>query len=147
MAQHSVPVLLIPTAVGTVVVPSAAVCEVLPEVKLEPIPAAREWVLGYCIWRNTPVTVISFERLSADDIASIPIGRIVVMYPLPGRANHEYFAIAASHDPRSGFVESDTTSQPVPAQVGQRYIASATEINGVVGLIPDFEALKAAFYD
>ncbi len=69
----------------------------------------------------------------------------MVLYPLSGRGSHEYFAIPTSGEPRATNIGVDVKTGP-PGPVPRRYISSVVELPAGTGLIPDFQALKAAFY-
>lgn len=137
---------MIPTDVATLVVPSATVAEIVsssPPIK--PLPAVESWVLGYFRWRNYPVTLVSFERLAAGGDRST-FHRLCVFYPLPGRQAHDYFALGMSGEPRTLEIDDSAGSVPLPEGVSPGFAAVAVAIGGRTLVIPDFEALKAAFY-
>jgi len=142
----AVPSLMIPTRAATLVVPAATVAEIIshpPDIK--PLPAVQPWVLGYIRWRNYPVTLLSFERLASD--GEIPaLSRVCVFYPLPGRETFDYFAMIMSGEPRSLEITDAAVSAPLPAQVSQHYTAGAVKAEDRSLVIPDFDALKSAFY-
>ena len=145
-AVGSVPVLLVPTGNGRLVLPSGMVCEVVQNIEILPTPGTKDWVLGYCIWRNVPVPMISFERLLGTKEADIEMKRMVIMYPLPGREEYDYFGIATNGQPRSGKVGADVKITKVLTDMPQRYVSAAVELPDGLGIIPDFQALKATFY-
>lgn len=142
----AVPGLLIPTEAAELIVPAATVAEIIltpPEVKA--LPASPPWVLGYIRWRNSPVTLISFERLASDrDISGF--SRMCVFYPLPGREAHDYFAMVMSGEPRSLEITDAAAAGTLPPQVSRHYAAGAVTMGDRTLVIPDFEALKEAFY-
>lgn len=142
----TVPGLILPTTVATLVVPAATVAEILlhpPE--LHPLPGVEPWVLGYFRWRNCPVTLVSFDRLAADREIS-QFSRVCVLYPLPGRESFDYFALAMKGDPRSVEVPDSAAAESLPADVSPRFAAGAVKINDRILVIPDFDAFETAFY-
>jgi hypothetical protein len=119
--------LVVPTEVAALIVPAAAVAEIIAHPSaLKPLPATSPWVLGYFRWRNYPVTLVSFERLAADREMS-GFSRVCVFYPLPGRDSAE--------------------ADVLPAQVSSQFTAGALRIGDHTYVIPDFDRLKAAFYN
>lgn len=141
-----IPGLMVPTAAATLIVPAAAVAEIVshpPEVK--PLPGVEPWVEGYFRWRNYAVTLVSFERLAADREIS-QCSRVCVLYPLPGRQSFDYFALAMNGDPRGVEIPDSVVSDPIPAGISQRFAAGAVKINDRTLVIPDFEGFKTAFY-
>lgn len=143
-AGQSIPVLLAPTAVGVLIIPSAMVAEVVVSEELAPIPGSQEWVLGFCMWRGAPVSVVSFEGLVGQ--SPIPsVRKLVVLFPLAGRGSHEYLAIATNAEPRTTHLGPDLKVGSRSSPPGS-LVAASLELSGGVGLIPDFEALSAMFY-
>lgn len=142
----AVPGLIVPTEVATLIVPSATVAEIIPNPpNVMPLPAVEPWVCGYFRWRNYPVTLVSFERLAGD--REIPrFQRVCVLYPLPGRAPHDYFAVGMTGDPRGLEIPDSAGAASVPARMSPGLAAGAIEVGGRTLVIPDFDALNAAFY-
>jgi chemotaxis signal transduction protein len=138
--------LMIPTGVATLVVPSATVAEVIAgSPGLKPLPGVEPWVLGYFRWRNYPVTLVSFERLAAGrDISSFY--RLCVFFPLPGREAFDYFALGLTGEPRGLEITDSAGPGALPAGLSQRFAAGAITMDDRTLVIPDFDALKAAFY-
>lgn len=137
---------MVPTTVANLILPAASVAEIVrhpPEI--EPLPGVEPWVMGYFLWRNYPVTLVSFERLAAGREIS-EFARACVLYPLPGRESFDYFALAMSGDPRSVEVPDSAAADTLPAEISQRFAAGAVNINDRTLVIPDFDALKTAFY-
>lgn len=138
--------LMVPTGTATLIVPSVTVAEVLPEpADLKPLPAVQPWVRGYFRWRNRPVTLVSFERLAADrEIAGY--SRVCVFHPLPGRQAFDYFALSIKGEPRSLEVTDSAGAGSVPAQVSEEFVSGVVTVDDRTLVIPDFDALRAAFY-
>lgn len=137
--------LTLPTAAGTLVVPAAAVAEIIMHPpRIEPLPGVEPWVEGYFRWRNCPVTLVSFERLAADR-ETPDFSRVCVLYPLPGRESFDYFALVMNGEPRSVEIPESVTAASLPAEIS-RFAAGAVTINDRTLVIPDFDAFKAAFY-
>lgn len=140
-----VPVLLAPVRCGLIVLPSAMVCEVVAKPHLFPVPGTRQWVLGYFIWRGVPVSVVCFDGLVGQSGPAQDVRKLVVLYPLPGRGCREYFAISANGDLRTASIGMDVTVGTSDVFPGQ-YVTGVLELPSGPGLIPDFEAMKSAFY-
>ena len=144
--KRMVPALLIPTPAGCLVLPNLLVCEVIVNPGLSPLPGTEEWVLGYCIWRDAPVSVISFERLVGRPIPTSPMRKIVILYPLQGRNPYDFFGVATTGEPHVTNIDDDAKPADPPPDLLQRYVTCALSLADGPGLIPDFEAWKAVFY-
>jgi chemotaxis signal transduction protein len=141
-----IPAVMVPTGIATLVVPSPAVAEIVSNPSdVKPLPAVESWVLGYFRWRNNPVTLVSFERLAADrEMAQF--NRVCVFYPLPVREPFDYFALGLSGEPRSLEIPDSARAVSIPPEVSNRFVAGAVAVDDRTLVIPDFDALKAAFY-
>lgn len=142
----SIPGLIVPTESATLVVPAATVAEVVAKpADLKPLPAAAPWVAGYFRWRNCPVTLVSFDRIAAGR-ESPDFSRVCVFHPLPGRPSFDYFAIIMKGEPRSVEISDAAGVGSPPAILSERFVSGAVQVDGRTLIIPDFGALKAAFY-
>lgn len=131
----------------TLLVPSAAVAEVINPQYMAPVPFSQPWLKGAIGWRTLAVPVISFETLLGASAKAVPAsGKLVIFYPLGGRKDWEFFAMFATGEPRPQLLDG---SQPV-AEGSELpvspYIAAGLKVDGRVMLIPDFEQLMKVFY-
>lgn len=147
-AQTRMHLLEIPLSRFQLLVPSATVAEVVTMSPLLRIPRVPPWVLGVLGWRGRAVPVISFEALLLS-AAPEPAARtkMVVFYPLPGRSDTEFFAMLSVREPQPRVIvdADDVVANPAGA-VESPYVASTVKLGDSTLLIPDFDALKAAFY-
>ena len=82
-------------------------------------------------------------RQGADQLRLVV--RIPVV-PLPGREGHDFFAFASHAEPRTAYVDSAVKPGRAPADLCLQYVAGLLELPHGLGIVPDFEAIKAAFY-
>lgn len=137
---------MVPTEVATLLVPSVTVAEVVRRpADLKPLPAVEPWVAGYFRWRNYPVTLVSFERIAAG--REIPdFSRACVFHPLPGRQPFDYFALTMKGEPRSLEITDSAGAGSLPEHLSEHFVSSTVQVDDRVLVVPDFGALKAAFY-
>lgn len=133
----------------SLLLPSAAVAEVTnPPDRLCPVPSAPAWLLGVFGWRQQPVPVVSFEVLLGQPPKPATAGsRIVVLYPVRGPRDNEFFGLLSMAEPRpqpitEGAVEAED-SDKLP---DTPFVAAGIKLKERVLLIPDFDALRRAFY-
>lgn len=143
---RSVASLLVPVEAGLLVLPTAMVSEVQAGTGILPVPGTRSWALGYVMWRGIPVSVVSFDRLFGARHRPDEIRKLVVLYPLPGRQPHDYFAIATHAEPHTTFINSAVQPGTEPTDLPRQYVAGLLALSQGPGIIPDFQALKSAFY-
>ena len=147
-AQTRMHLLEIPLSRFRVLVPSATVAEVVTMSPLTMIPHMPPWVIGVLGWRGRAVPVISFEALLMSAMPeSEARAKMVVFYPLPGRSDSEFFAMLSVREPQPRVVvdAAEIISSPAGA-VESPYVASTVKLGDSTLLIPDFDALKKAFY-
>lgn len=137
----------VPLAGSTLLVPSAAVAEVINTQKLAPVPFSEPWLHGVIGWRTLAVPVISIETLwGGPAMARTDAAKIVICYPLSGRKDWEFFAMFATAEPRPQVLDG---SQPVAESSelpDSPYIAAGLKVDRRLMLIPDLEQMKKAFY-
>lgn len=147
-AQMRMHLVEIPLSRFKLLVPSATIAEVVTMRPLAPMPCVPPWVVGVLGWRARAVPVISFEVLLMS-AAPAPGARakIVVFYPLAGRSDSEFFAMVSVREPQPRVIVDAGEIIPSPAgAVESPYVASTVRLGDSTLLIPDFDALKAAFY-
>ena len=146
--QTRMHLLEIPLGRFPLLVPSATIAEVVSMSALAALPCSPAWVLGVLGWRNHAVPVVSFEAL----LAGTPPQRgrrdkVVVFYPLPGRSDAEFFGIASTREPQPHLIIEGNEILASPAgAVDSPYVGATVKLGAATLLIPDFEALNAAFY-
>ncbi len=138
----------IPLQGVTLLVPSAAIAEVTNPTALHPVPGAPPWLLGVMGWRAQPVPVVSFEGLIGQSMPSVSAGsKIVIFYPLPGPRDWEFYGILSLAEPRPQPITSDSLEAEDPARLPDTpFIAAGVRVKGRLLFIPDFDALRQAFY-
>jgi chemosensory pili system protein ChpC len=131
----------------TLIVPSAAVAEVINPLTLTPVPFSQPWLKGVFGWRTLAVPVISFEELvGLPKPVSPAAGKIVIFYPLSGHSDWEFYGMFATAEPRpqalshSEPVATDSELPNLPC------IAAGLKVGGKLMLIPDMDEMKKVFY-
>lgn len=147
-AQDRIHSLEIPLAETSLLVPSAAIAEVVTASALAPVPASPHWLLGVLGWRLQAVPVVSFDALLGGAVtAPTATSKIVVFYPLPGRKPFEFFGVLTQSEPRPQSIDAASAIAAEPGELPETpYLAAGLKGDGHLLAIPDFDALKALFY-
>ena len=136
--------LLLPLNARPLLLPNAAVAEIIDFHRLVPVPDAPEWVAGVTDWRQRRLPVVRFERLLGEDVAASQRQRIVVCHTLNPEASRPFVGIAASAIPRLVRVREETLAGEVlPEQWKDLPLCAALRVDGQPALIPDLPALEA----
>lgn len=131
----------------TLLLPSAAVAEVINLQNMASVPFSQPWLNGAIGWRTLAVPVISFETLmGAAAGKKMSAGKIVILYPLAGRKDWEFFAMLATAEPRPQVLDGTQAAAEGPELPDSPYIATGMKVDNRLMFIPDFNALKRAFY-
>ena len=146
LASDRVHALLLPVCDRYLLVPSALVAEVGVVEALTPLPLSAPWVQGVMSWRSQPFVVCDLGRFWGPPAIVGPKSRVAVLYPLPGRAPTEFFAILTNAEPQSRTIETPSVLLTDEDAV-HPYIAVSLDIDGKRAGIPDLAGLKELFYD
>ncbi len=135
--------LLLPLNKEILILPNAAVAEIIPYIEPEKVNDAPEWFLGYLSWRERRVPFISFELASDGESAKLHKScRIAVLNTLNGNAELPYIAVLSQGLPSLQLVRPNNiqfTDSPVePRQSIKAYV----NLNGVAAVVPDIDELE-----
>lgn len=137
---------LIQAASNQLLLPNAAVAEVLSYSDPEPIVDAPAWLLGRVRWRGWQVPLVDFSRLGGDHAAADATAsghlRVLVVKAPGGHEGLPFFAFLADGFPRLMSLSQatlETLSEEVdPASCIFAHVA----INDENALVPDLDAVE-----
>lgn len=136
--------LLLPIESSSVLLPNAAVAEVLPYVGPEPVPNSEKWLLGKLDWRGCKVPLVSLEVVmgekhqeNADD------ARVAILYSLNGTKNNPFIAIVLQGLPRL-FQASHASVNPHELNSAlPQAVLSYAKVKDQQVIIPDLDKLES----
>jgi chemosensory pili system protein ChpC len=136
---------LIQVAGGKLLLPNAAIAEVLSFADPEPVADAPPWLLGHIRWRGWQVPLVAFSRLAGISDERGGLGsRVIVLKALGGDAHMPFFAVLTEGFPRlvtvsaAALVNGETGDDALPDGVRARVL-----LNDEQALVPDLEQLEA----
>ena len=139
-AIHS---LLIPVNREILLLPNAAVAEIVPYQQPETAESAPEWFLGYISWRDRRLPMISFELASGVEPGKIHKNcRIAILNTLNGSNQLPYIAVLMQGLPSLQVVKPDSV-QIDQAQESRNSVKACVRVNGTDALIPDLDDLES----
>lgn len=134
--------LLIPLHKETMLLPNAAVAEVIAYSDPESIPDAPDWLHGWLAWRDRKVPLISFEIASGRRVPTDIQGqRIAVLNTLNSNPRVPYIAVLIQDIPKLQLVQPDTVTERNDVNPRQS-IAAQLLANGEPVIVPDLDDLE-----
>lgn len=133
--------LVAPAEHGFLVIPSAAVAEIVP-LSLNDSEAEGD-LLGHMAWRGIQVPVYSMEGLSGLNTPDFgKRSKALIFYPWKGTDKNMFFAIATLHDPRPRLLSSDDIQASDDDQAESEFISASFLYDGELAFIPDLQAIS-----
>jgi len=125
--------------------PNAAVAEVIGYVEPEPLDGAPDWFLGRIAWRERLVPLIALEHATAsqDEVGKGPKGnRIAILNTLNGNQELPYIAIISQGIPSLNVVRNEDIASVEVLPATRSSIAEIVELNGEQRIILDIDDLE-----
>lgn len=136
--------LLLPLNNDIVLLPNAAVAEVIPYSEPIPVEDAPEWLAGFITWRERRIPLIVFEAASDGDPGRIHRGcRIAVLNTLNGNNELPYVAIVMQSLPSLQIVRANTIQYADRPTMQRQSIKAYVNLNGVAAIMPDIDDLES----
>ena len=135
---------LIQIAGGRLLLPNAAIAEVLSFADPAPIENAPEWLLGHIRWRGWQLPLVAFSRLAGIAQEKGGLGsKVIVLKALGGDPKAPFFAVLTQGFPRlvtvsaAALVTGEAGDDGLPAGVQARVVLNEDE-----ALVPDLEQIE-----
>lgn len=145
MAEDTVRCMLLPLQGMQLVVPNAAVAEIIGYGPPAESRLSEHWLDGELPWRGVFVPVISLEKLCGGALDTPgPRSRIAVLYGASAQtADLPYFGLILQDIPRAYLAEPERM-QGLQTATDCDYLWGQAELNNPEILIPDFDQIIAA---
>lgn len=135
--------LTIPLMDESVILPNAAVAEVIGYSKPELPADAPEWFLGWLNWRDRRIPVISFEAASGKSVSSaVKNSRIAILNTLNGNSHLPYIGLLTQGIPSLQLVREDTFSTVNDAGLGRQSISAVIDTDSHHFVVPNIDDLE-----
>jgi len=136
--------MLIPLHEGRLLLPNAAVAEVIGYREPESLGNGAAWLQGKVSWHQREIPVIDFERmLGRPDLGAGIRQRIAVCYALKSDRTWPMLGLIAQGIPRLLRVSRAAIESAKAGQAGESPICMTLSIAGEDLLVPDLEYLQA----
>ena len=136
--------LLIPLERYSLLLPNAAVAEIIDYRELQPAGGLPQCVAGVIEWRHRKLPVIQFERLlGLSQVQASQRRRIMACHSLQAKAQRPFIGILSRAIPRLVRVTRDQLQgEPLAPELADAPIAAALRFDGQPALIPDLTRLE-----
>ena len=135
---------LIPSGGVRLLLPNAAVAEVITLAGVEPLPDVPEWLHGLIEWRGWRIPLLSFDHVAAlPDDAQDQATRVAVLKAIGQQVDMPYIAVLTHGFPRlttlnAEFLLPTHDGSDLPFGVRARVL-----VRDDMAIIPDLEGIEA----
>ena len=135
---------LIQVAGARLLMPNAAIAEVLSYADPDPVEGTPDWLLGQVRWRGWQLPLVAFSRLTGLGVDQPGLGsKVAVLKALAGNSRTPFFAVVTQGFPRLVTVARDSLSTlGEDGEVLPTGVLARVRLNEDEALIPDLEALE-----
>jgi chemosensory pili system protein ChpC len=137
----------LPAGSADLLLPNAAVAEILTYHPPTPVPGGPDWLIGNLVWQQRPVPVVSVAaaRAAAEGEKTAPGRRtcLVVCYVPSGNRALPYVALLAFGPPHLGRFRPDNL-KPAQAEEANPFVLHTLTYAGRPAWIPDMDAIARA---
>ena len=129
-----------------VVVPNAAVAEIISVQDVREVEGSPQWMLGKARWRGIELPVVSYEAAGGDDAQAVNINtQVAVMYSASEDEDHNkfpYIGLAMHGVPHVSTFSREQIRTDEHASVDHPMVAQKVRINGAAAGILDIYAIE-----
>ena len=134
--------LFIPVDGANLVLPNAAVAEVVSYSEPEAVANGPEWLLGKVSWRNQIIPLISFEAAAGGARPDPAVrSRITVLNGITGNPKLRFYAVLTQDIPHLMKIDNSVIA-PGTDEPPNGTVLSNVMINGEPAQIPNLDALE-----
>lgn len=146
-AEQEIRGVLIQVEGARLLLPNAAISEVLSYAAPEPVADAPGWLLGRIRWRGWQLPLVSFARLTDTAVEDGGMGnKVIVLKALGGNPRTPYFALLTQGFPRLVTVARDRLVVDEAGELPEAVLARVL-LNDEPALVPDLDRIEAKLAD
>lgn len=146
-SSQSIKCVILTLRTENVMVPNAAVAEIMSAKDTMPVDNVPEWYLGKMPWNGVEVPLVSFEAAGGVAAKNINLNtQIAVFYSVNKEAKYPYVGIVISGVPHvSNFSRDQIITDPesLLEEVTHPMVAQRTRINGAAVSILDIGSMES----
>lgn len=143
-----VPSLLIPLHEQMLLLPNAAVAEIVGYRDLEPVNDSPQWLLGLLPWRGRQLPVVAYESVLAQEPPPAHNRlRVAILNTLNGNPDLPFVGIVLRGLPHLVKAGETNVAPATDGDAEQAGVLCQVSVNGQAALIPDLDALERMLTD
>ncbi|MET0936566.1 MAG: chemotaxis protein CheW [Luteibacter sp.] len=138
---------LIPSGGVRLLLPNAAVAEVITLAGVDPVADAPQWLLGRIAWRGWSIPLVSFDHVAALPEDSVQAPRVAVLKAVGNVVDMPYIAVLTHGFPRLTTLNAELL---LPTHDGHDLpfgVRARVLVRDDTAVIPDLEQLEATLAD
>ena len=142
--SHIIRGVLIQVAGTRLLLPNAAIAEVLSYPTPEPVPGAPDWLLGRIRWRGWRLPLVAFSRFAGISEEQGGLGsKVIVLKAMGGDTKRPYFAVLTQGFPRLVTVPRDELLQHDDGEPLPDGVLARVTLREDSALVPDLARIEA----
>ena len=129
-----------------VIVPNAAIAEILSAKDTMDIANMPDWYMGKMPWRGVNVRLVSFEAASGEEVKGLNLNtQVAMLYSISNETDYPYLGVIISGVPHETLFSEDQIKVDEQAMESDMnpMIAMKTRINGAAVSVLDIEAIES----
>lgn len=145
MSDERVKCLLLSMTGPAVIMPNAAVAELITQNTVTAVEGAPDWLIGRGSWRGLDIPLIAFDRMCGERKDPPPTsGRFVVLFGLEREGAPAFYGMRIDRLPRSETVDRTGLVAAEEPKHDSEYVAMRARLDDRDCLVPDFDAVGRA---
>ena len=134
---------LVPVGSLRLLLPNAAIAEVITQSKPEPVAGAPDWLLGRIAWRGWRVPLVSFTKLAGTEEGDAELSvRVAVLKALGGNPKLPFIAVLTQGFPRLTTLNAELIIPTHDGSVLPPGVRAHVLVRDDVAMIPDLEWIE-----
>lgn len=146
MTSQKIKCILLTLRTENVVVPNAAVAEIVSLREIKKINKAPQWLLGRIHWRGVDIPLVSFEAASEGAGAAMTANQAAVIHLISndGKVSaYPYVGLSISGVPHISLFSKEQIATDTQVKKPHPMVAQRIRINGAAASILDIDAIAS----
>jgi chemosensory pili system protein ChpC len=145
MSAEKIKCILLTLRTENVVVPNAAVAEIVSLREIKKVSDAPQWFLGKIQWRGVDIPLVSFEAAAEGAGVAMSANQAAVIHLISddGKSTYPYVGLSISGVPHISEFSREQISPDVQVRKAHPMVAQRIRINGAAASILDIDSISS----